>query len=76
MLLILGVILILTGINNIRTGTATETGKRRKLNRLLGRSNTREGSSAVLIGRSRIVVGVGMMIFGIVFLFVGPFLAR
>ncbi len=72
---VVGVILIVTGWYNIRTATAEESGKRRHVNRALGRSNNYEGSSAVLLGWVRVVCGVGAILFGIVFLFVGPFLA-
>lgn len=75
MMLIAGAVLILSGINSIRTKTATETGKRRTVNRLLGRDNTYRGASAVFIGWSRVIVGIGLILFGIVFVFVGPFLA-
>ena len=72
---IVGVILIMTGLANIRTRTAEESGKRRTVNKVLGRSNTYEGSSAVLIGWIRVICGICVIIFGIVFIFVGPFLA-
>jgi hypothetical protein len=71
-----GVILILAGRNNIKTQTAEETGRRRKVNRLMGRSNTYTGETAVMMGKVRIVMGVCVILFGIVFVFTGPFLAR
>lgn len=70
-----GAFFIWTGRNNIKTKTAEESGKRRGINTLLGRSNTYEGDSAVAIGWLRVGCGVAAIIFGIVFLFVGPFLA-
>jgi len=72
---IVGVLLILTGVANIRTETAEESGKRRLVNKALGRSNTYEGSRAVLLGWIRVICGIVAIIFGIVFIFVGPFLA-
>ncbi|MCH7726504.1 MAG: hypothetical protein IH991_08515 [Planctomycetes bacterium] len=71
-----GIILIMAGRNNIRTQTAEESGKRRMVNRMMGKSNTYEGRTAVNIGRMRIVIGILIIIFGIVFIFVGPFLAN
>lgn|SRR5487761_1678329 len=73
---VVGAILTFTGRQNIRTQTAVETGKRRLVNNALGRSNTYEGSKAVLIGWLRVISGVCVIIFGIVFIFVGPFLAK
>lgn len=73
---LVGVILILTGLQNIKTRTAEESGKRRLVNKALGQSNTYEGSKAVMIGWVRVISGVGAILFGIVFLIVGPFLAQ
>lgn len=73
---VIGTLLILAGRNNIRTETAEESGKRRTVNRILGRSNTYSGNAAVRIGKIRIVCGVGLIIFGVIFIFTGPFLAR
>lgn len=72
----MGVILILVGMDNIKTQTAEESGKRRLVNKALGQSNTYEGSKAVMIGWMRVICGIGAIIFGIVFIFVGPFLAK
>lgn len=72
---VFGVVFILIGRHNIRTKKAEESGSRRGVNKLLGRSNTYEGKSAVAMGQLRILCGVAAIIFGIVFLFVGPFLA-
>jgi len=68
--------LILAGVQNIKTQSAEESGKRRIVNKAVGQSNTYEGSKAVMIGWIRIVLGVCAIIFGIVFHFVGPFLAE
>ncbi len=38
--------------------------------------NTYEGSKAVMVGWIRVICGVCAIIFGIVFIFVGPFLAE
>ena len=73
---IVGVILILTGLANIRSRSAEESGARRAVNRAFRRSNTYEGSDAVVIGWIRVVCGIGAIIFGITFIFVGPFLAN
>ncbi len=73
---VVGVMLIVTGLRDIRTRTAEESGKRRLVNSFLGRSNTYEGAKAVRLGRIRVVCGVIAIAFGIVFLFVGPFLAK
>ena len=73
---LVGGIFILAGRANIRNRVAEESGSRRTVNRLLGRSNTYEGSKAVAIGWMRVVLGLLAILFGIVFLFVGPFLAK
>jgi len=72
----IGALLIFTGMYNIKSQTAEETGKRRLVNKAIGASNTYEGSKAVLIGWVRVVTGILAIIFGIVFIFVGPFLAK
>lgn len=46
------------------------------MNSLLGRSNTYKGATAVSVGWIRVICGIGAIIFGIVYIFVGPFLAR
>lgn len=73
---IVGALLIFTGFQNIKTRTAEESGKRRLVNKAMGASNTYDGSKAVLIGWVRIVCGVFVIIFGVTFIFVGPFLAK
>jgi uncharacterized membrane protein HdeD (DUF308 family) len=73
---VVGVIFIITGIANIQNKTAEESGRRRSVNKLLGNSNTYEGSKAVTVGWIRVICGVGAIIFGVVFIFVGPFLAK
>ena len=73
---IIGALLIFTGIHNIKTQTAEESGKRRLVNKAMRASNTYEGSKAVLIGWVRIVCGVGAILFGFVFIFIGFFMAE
>ena len=74
---VVGILLIVSGINSVRTKKAQESGLgRRAVNNLLGRDNTYTGQSAVAMGIMRIIMGVAAIIFGIVFIFVGPFLAR
>ena len=73
---VVGLILILTGVYNIKTETAEESGKRRLVNDAMGQDNTYEGSNAVMLGWVRVICGVGAIIFGIVYIFVGPFLAE
>lgn len=70
-----GAVMIVIGRQNILTQTAEESGKRRAVNKLRGKSNTYTGSTAVRLGWIRIACGVGAILFGIVFIFVGPFLA-
>ncbi|MDR2011601.1 MAG: hypothetical protein LBQ20_00850 [Rhodanobacter sp.] len=72
----LGIFLILTGIHNVKTRKAEESGGARITNRILGKSNTYDGKKAVALGVVRIICGVGMIVFGIIFIFVGPFLAN
>jgi hypothetical protein len=72
---VVGIVLILIGINDVRTRTAVDSDKARIVNELLGQSNVYEGKKAVLLGIVRIVSGIFAIIFGIVFVFVGPFLA-
>ena len=74
--ILVGAAFVLAGFQNIKTRTAKETGKRRLVNKALGRSNTYKGSQAVLMGWMRVIAGIGAILFGIVFLFVGPFLAK
>lgn len=73
---LVGVIFILMGLENIKTQTAEESGKRRLVNRVLGQSNSYEGSTAVMMGWIRVISGAGAIIFGVVYIFVGPFLAQ
>jgi uncharacterized membrane protein len=72
---VIGALLILTGLRNIKTRTAEDTVKAGLVNKLLGQSNTYEGSKAALLGWIRVICGVCAIIFAIVFIFVGPFLA-
>jgi hypothetical protein len=69
-----GAFMIAVGRHNIRTQAATA--KRTIVNSIRGTSNSYEGREAVRLGWLRIVMGCGAIIFGIVFLFVGPFLAK
>jgi hypothetical protein len=73
---VVGVILIVTGRQNILTQVAEESGRRRLVNRALGRSNTYTGSKAVMLGWTRLIGGICIIVFGIVFSLVGPFLAN
>jgi hypothetical protein len=70
-----GIVLIISGIYNIRTKSAEEAGHARLFNHIFGRSNTYVGKTAVTLGILRIISGVAAIGFGIVFVFVGPFLA-
>jgi hypothetical protein len=74
--IVFGVIMILVGRQNIITRRAEESGRRRAVNAMMGRSNSYEGGTAVTMGVIRVICGIGAIIFGIVFLFVGPFLAN
>ena len=71
-----GVALIVSGYVSIKTGVAEESGKRRRVNRMMGESNTYTGPKAVMLGWVRLICGIGLILFGILFLFVGPFLAK
>jgi hypothetical protein len=73
--ILVGAFLIYTGLANIRTQSAQESGKRRLVNRAAGRSSTYAGSSAVTVGVVRVVIGVAAIIFGLVFAVMGPMLA-
>ena len=69
-----GAVFISAGLTNVRTGRAEEA-RGRWLDTLLGRSDSYAGNTAVVVGMIRLVCGVGAIVFGIVFLFAGPFLA-
>lgn len=71
----LGIYLIRTGLQNIQTQSAEETGKARWVHTLLGSSPVYEGRKAVWVGRIRVGTGVFVILFGIAFLVVGPVLA-
>ena len=71
-----GALLIFVGVQNIKSKTAEESGKRRLVNKSLGNSNTYDGSKAVMVGWIRVACGIGAIIFGFAFIFVGPFLAK
>jgi len=72
---LIGVVLIATGIANVRTRTAQESGGRRLVNRAAGRDNTYSGGSAMALGVLRIVMGIAAIGFGVVFAVLGPVLA-
>lgn len=73
---VFGAYFIYVGRTNIRSQSAEEGGKRRMLLKALKKSTSYEGAGAVRIGVMRIAIGVAAILFGIVFLFVGPFLAE
>ena len=73
--ILVGVVLVVTGIASVRTRTAQESGGRRLVNRAAGRDNTYTGSSAAALGVLRIVLGVAAIGFGVVFAVLGPVLA-
>jgi hypothetical protein len=73
--IVVGIGLIVTGLSNVRTQSAQETGRRRLVNRAAGRTNAYSGSSAVMLGWMRVVLGVAAIGFGIVFAVMGPMLA-
>jgi hypothetical protein len=72
----IGALLILAGVNNIKTKSAEETGKRRIVSQMIGRNTSYEGRKAVSIGYMRVICGAGMILFGIAFGFVGPVLSQ
>jgi len=73
---IVGVILILTGRENIRTESAEETGRRRLVMKAMGKGTEHKGKMAVSIGKTRVIMGILAIIFAIFFLIFGPILAR
>ncbi len=72
----LGVAFIFAGVQNIKTQTAEETGRRRLVNDLFGNSNTYTGSKAVLQGRIKVACGVMMIVFGVAYPIVIPFFVK
>ena len=72
--LAVGAYLIYIGLQNVKTQTAEESGKRRITNKVMKKSNSYTGKQAVRVGWTRIACGVMIIVFGIIFLFVGPFL--
>jgi hypothetical protein len=70
--IVVGGILVATGLANVRTRSAEESGRRRLVNRAAGRDNTYSGSSAVMVGWLRVVMGVAAIGFGIVFALMSP----
>jgi hypothetical protein len=71
-----GVLMILTGISNVKTKTASESAKRAAVLQALGKSTEIQGNMAVFMGVTRILIGIAAIIFGVVYIFVGPFLAN
>ena len=69
-----GAWLIYVGRLNVRARYAEETGKRAGLLRFLGKPTSMHGGKAVLMGWTRIVLGVLAIAFGCVYLFFGAFL--
>lgn len=69
--IVVGAVLVVTGLSNVRTRSAHESGSRRLVNRATGRDNTYSGSSAVMLGWLRVVLGVAAIGFGIVFALTG-----
>lgn len=65
--IVIGIILIFTGIQNVNSQEAEETGARRLVMQATGNEPMHRGGMAVLIGWSRIVGGVVLIIAGIAF---------
>jgi len=76
LMIFFGLGFIATGMENIKTKTAKETGRRRTVNKVLGKSNSYTGRKAVVMGYSNVICGIMLIIGGIVFLIFGPFLAE
>lgn len=74
-LVALGAYLVIVGRQNIATGVAEETGKRRAVNAALGKENVYTGKKAAWMGWARIAMGVACFVFAVVFLVYGAFLA-
>ncbi|MBN1555605.1 MAG: hypothetical protein JXA11_12740 [Phycisphaerae bacterium] len=72
--LVMGILVIVAGYISVKTRYARDGWKQQRFNRLLGRSGEYYGKTAVRKGWMRIIVGIAIILFGIVFLFVGPFL--
>jgi hypothetical protein len=69
-----GVLLIATGMKNVKERKSRETGKRRLVNFVLGQSNSYEGGKAVVHGYLRIIGGVMLLFSGVLFMIYGPML--
>ncbi|MCE2792880.1 MAG: hypothetical protein ACK493_02895 [Planctomycetota bacterium] len=76
MFAVVGVILMLSGLHNIQTQNAEESGKRRLVNKALGQGNSYTGSKAVLVGWIRIISGGCAILFAFLFLIYSLFFAR
>jgi hypothetical protein len=70
-----GAILILSGLHNIQTQTAEESGKRRLVNKAMGQGNSYTGSKAVWVGSIRIISGGCAVLFAFLFLIYSLFFA-
>jgi hypothetical protein len=73
---VVGIILIITGRQNILSESAEETGRRRIVMKAMGEGTEHTGKMAVTIGKTRIIMGILAIIFGILFLIFGPVLAK
>lgn len=69
---VIGVGLIVTGVGNVRTRTAEETGIRRRVNDAAGVDNTATGGKAVAQGWIRIATGITAIGFGVWYALFGP----
>lgn len=74
--LLFGLWMIYVGRSNVRTKVAEESGKRALFLKLLGKSTTMGGRTAVWTGWLRIAVGAFLIVFGFVFLIFGAFLKK
>jgi len=72
---VVGIILIVTGLGNIRTQSAEETGTRRLVLKARGKSTEHKGQMAVSIGITKVIMGILAILFAIIFLIFGAFLA-
>ncbi|ADB18566.1 hypothetical protein Psta_3912 [Pirellula staleyi DSM 6068] len=76
LMILIGLILIMVGRNNIQTQEAEETGARRLIMQATGSEPTHRGNMAVLIGWGRIIGGAILILAGIGFGIFGPILAN
>ena len=73
--IVVGLVFIAQGLANIQSRSAEESGSRRWVNWSLGRSNSYEGSAAVVMGVVRVIADIGAIIFGLFFMVFGAILA-